>query len=89
LFNNCEVYARRHGYDLFVDWESNEPRGTVWHKFVMLEQVMAKKMHDWIWCIDFDTLITNTTIKLEDVIQESLENSTRPNDIDFVLTDDW
>jgi mannan polymerase II complex MNN10 subunit len=61
----------------------------VWHKFVMFEQVIAEKMHDWIWWIDFDTLITNTTIKLDDIIQESLENSTRPNDIDFVLTDDW
>jgi mannan polymerase II complex MNN10 subunit len=61
----------------------------MWHKFVMLEQVMAEKKHDWIWWIDFDTLITNTTIKLEDIIQESLKNSTRPNDIDFLFTGDW
>jgi mannan polymerase II complex MNN10 subunit len=87
--DNCKVYARRHGYDLFVDWETIEPRGPYWYKFVMLEQVIAKEKYDWIWWIDFDTLITNTTVKLEDIIQESLENSTRPNDIDFLLNVDW
>jgi len=85
---NKHVYAKRHGYDLVVDYETNEPRGAMWHKFVMLETAMATKKYDWIWWIDFDTLITNTTIKLEDIIQESLANHTRPNDVDFLLTAD-
>jgi mannan polymerase II complex MNN10 subunit len=61
----------------------------MWHKFVMLEQAMAGGKHDWIWWIDFDTLITNATIKLGDIIEESLANATRPDDIDFLLTGDW
>ena len=84
-----KAYARHQGYDLFVDFETREPRGTMWHKFIMLEEVMAGGNHDWIWWIDFDTLITNTTIKLEDIILDSLANSTRPMDVDFLLTGDW
>jgi mannan polymerase II complex MNN10 subunit len=61
----------------------------MWHKFVMLEEVMAAGKHDWIWWIDFDTLITNNTIKLSDIISESLSNYTRPAEIDFLLTADW
>jgi mannan polymerase II complex MNN10 subunit len=61
----------------------------MWWKFIMLEEAMATKKYDWIWWIDFDTLITNTTIKLEDIIQDSLVNHTRPNDVDFLLTGDW
>jgi mannan polymerase II complex MNN10 subunit len=61
----------------------------MWHKFVMLEQAMDGGKHDWIWWIDFDTLITNATIKLGDIIEESLANATRPDDIDFLLTGDW
>lgn len=61
----------------------------MWHKFVMLEEVMAAGKHDWIWWSDFDTLITNQTIKLSDIIAESLANFTRPNDVDFLLTADW
>lgn len=85
----CEVYARRHGYDLIVDYDTNEARGTMWHKFIMLEEAMATKKYDWIWWIDFDTLITNTTIKIEDIIQESLASYTRPNELDFLFTADW
>ena len=84
-----KVYARRHGYDLIVDYDANEPRGTMWHKFVMLEEAMETKKYDWIWWIDFDTLITNTTIRLEDIIQESLANHTQPDKVDFLFTADW
>jgi mannan polymerase II complex MNN10 subunit len=78
-----------HGYDLIVDYEINEPRSLMWHKLQMLERVMAAGEHDWMWWIDFDTLITNSTIKLSDIISESLANTTEPHEIDFLLTADW
>ena len=55
----------------------------------MLENIMAENKHDWIFWIDFDTLITNATIKLEDIIQESLANATQRNEIDYLFTGDW
>jgi mannan polymerase II complex MNN10 subunit len=85
---NKDHYVKRHRYDLFVDYESHAERGTTWLKFDMIERLIQAKQHDWIWWMDFDTLITNTTMKLEDVISETLANSTKPDNIDFLVTDD-
>jgi mannan polymerase II complex MNN10 subunit len=61
----------------------------MWHKLVMLEEVMAAGSHDWIWWIDFDTLITNHTVALSDLISKSLSKYAEPDQIDFFLTADW
>jgi mannan polymerase II complex MNN10 subunit len=55
----------------------------------MMERLIKAGQHDWIWWLDFDTLFTNMTIKVTDIIQESLVNATNPDDIDFLLTNDW
>ncbi|OCK76036.1 glycosyltransferase family 34 protein [Lepidopterella palustris CBS 459.81] len=85
---NKAHYVKRHGYDLIVDYESHSTRGTTWLKFDMVERLINANQHDWIWWMDFDTLITNTTIKVEDIINESLANSTAPADVDFLVTND-
>ncbi|ORY09749.1 galactosyl transferase GMA12/MNN10 family-domain-containing protein [Clohesyomyces aquaticus] len=85
---NKDFYARRHGYDLIVDYESQATRGTTWLKFDMVKRLVDAGKHDWIWWVDFDTLITNTTVRLEDIIYESLANVTAPEEIDLLLTDD-
>ena len=61
----------------------------MWYKFVMIERLIQEGRHDWIWWIDFDTLITNGDIKLEDVVQEALADVTQPDDINMLLTADW
>lgn len=63
--------------------------GLMWHKFVMLENVIMAGKHDWVWWIDFDSLITNSTIELSDIIDESLANNTKPDKVDFLVTADW
>lgn len=84
------AYARKHGYDLIIDYEGKEGiPGLMWHKFVMIERLIRARQHDWIWWVDFDTLITNGNIKLVDIIRDSLTNVTAPNDIDLLLTADW
>ncbi|KAF2806014.1 uncharacterized protein BDZ99DRAFT_394842 [Mytilinidion resinicola] len=85
---NKSRYAQRYGYDLIVDYESHAERGTTWLKFDMVERLIKEKQHDWIWWMDFDTLITNTDIKVVDIIRDSLANVTTPADVDFLLTDD-
>ncbi|KAJ5319369.1 uncharacterized protein N7506_012073 [Penicillium brevicompactum] len=85
---NKDRYARLHGYDLFVDYESNSSRGTTWLKFDMVERVIKANQHDWVWYLDFDTLITNTSVSLTNLISENLANVTMPNDIDLLVTDD-
>ncbi|KAG2000819.1 hypothetical protein GB937_010801 [Aspergillus fischeri] len=81
-------YAQLHGYDLHVDYESHSTRGTTWLKFDMIERLINTSQYDWIWWIDFDTLITNTTMSLADIISESLASSSVPDMIDFIVTDD-
>lgn len=61
----------------------------MWHKFEMIEAAIHTGKYEWIWWMDFDTLITNQTIKLEDVIAEHLANATNPDDVDFFFTPDW
>jgi len=85
---NKAHYAQRHGYDLIIDYESHSSRGTTWLKFDMVSRLIKKEQYDWIWWMDFDTLITNTDIKVADIISESLANVTKPNEIDLLLTDD-
>lgn len=82
-------YAKKHGYDLYIDYETNNDRGMMWHKFDMVQKVINASEHDWVWWMDFDTLITNTNTKLEDIISESLANATDPDLVDYIFTPDW
>jgi mannan polymerase II complex MNN10 subunit len=61
----------------------------LWHKLEMIERAIASEKYDWIWWVDFDTLITNMTVKLEDIIFESLAEHTNPASIQLLLTADW
>lgn len=82
-------YVRRHGYDLVVDYEAHtRERGAVWWKFDMVRRLIKKDQWDWIWWLDFDTLITNTDIKVADIIQDTLNNATNPDELDYLFSHD-
>ncbi|KAF2196981.1 hypothetical protein GQ43DRAFT_382084 [Delitschia confertaspora ATCC 74209] len=85
---NKDYYARRHKHDFIVDYETHSERSVVWAKFDMIERLIKSNKYDWIWWMDFDTLITNTDIKITDVIRENLKNATNPGQIDYLLTHD-
>ena len=81
-------YCRRQGYDFIVDYEAHAQRGTPWWKHAMVERLIRKGTYDWIWWLDVDTLITNTEIKLADIIEDTLKNVTNPDEIDWLITHD-
>lgn len=54
----------------------------------MLERLIRKGTYDWVWWLDVDTLITNTEIKLTDIIDEALANVTNPQEIDWLINHD-
>lgn len=54
----------------------------------MIRRLIKKDQWDWIWWLDFDTLITNTDIKVTDIIEETLKNATNPDDLDFLFSND-
>lgn len=79
------MYVKKHGYHLEFDFSGDG----FWHKINIVHRLVQQKKYDWIWWIDFDTLITNTTIRLEDLIEESLATVPDPNKIDMILNRDW
>lgn len=81
-------YARRHGYDFIVDFESHTSLSVVYYKFDMAERLIASGKYDWIWWLDFDTLITNTSIPLTSIIDGALANTSNPENIDYIFTRD-
>jgi mannan polymerase II complex MNN10 subunit len=81
-------YCRRQGYDFIVDYEAHAERGTPWWKHAMVERLIRQGTYDWIWWLDVDTLITNTEIKLADIIEDTLKNVTNPEEIDWLITHD-
>ncbi|KAF1994059.1 glycosyltransferase family 34 protein [Amniculicola lignicola CBS 123094] len=85
---NKDHYARMQGYDFIVDYELHTDRGATWWKFNMMERLIKKRKWDWIWFVDFDTLVTNMQIKLEDIIDATLANVTSPAEIDWLKTHD-
>jgi mannan polymerase II complex MNN10 subunit len=89
LLTRLPDYARRHGYDFIVDYEAHTDKGTCYWKFNMMERLIKQAKWDWIWWVDFDTLITNTDMKVTDVIDEAMANATNPDAIDWIITHDW
>jgi len=85
---NHWAYAKAHNYDLIIDYDFTEERGPVWHKIPMIEDLVKKGQHEWTWWIDFDSLITNGTMKLENVIAEALKGHQNPTEVDMILTAD-
>lgn len=74
-----------------VDYEAEAERGMMWYKFSMIERVIKQNQHDWVWWVDFDTLFTNMTKNVEDVIDGALATlqEKERNEVDLILTPDW
>ena len=54
----------------------------------MVERLIKSAKYDWIWWIDFDTLVTNTAVKLTDIIDEELQKASNPDEVDFIFSHD-
>ena len=61
----------------------------MWHKLDMMERTIAAGTADWMWWIDFDTLITNMTVKLSDIITQSLEEIGGGEGVNLLVSKDW
>jgi mannan polymerase II complex MNN10 subunit len=89
VLKNRYHYAKRHGYDVYFDYEAEGDRGPTWHKFNMVERLIKHGGYDWIWFLDLDALITNTDVQLTSVIADALATAARPSDVDLIINDDW
>lgn len=92
-FSNKHKYAIKHGYDLIWDFEESREYLKVWDKLnLTASAISSNKAYEWIWILDFDTLITNTSTQISDVIERSLTfaeaEAKSGRDIDLILTRD-
>jgi hypothetical protein len=70
---NRKNYCNKHGYHLSFVENSTEPveqrLGKAWLKVKELLRVMKETTHEWIFMLDGDLFIMNTTIAVEYIIQ--------------------
>jgi len=103
-------YARRHGYanemghqadcryDLLPTFQSprNDDVGGVWTKIFLTHQELASGKYDWILWMDFDTLFTNMSTRIEDFLDDAKTNHLNKfnngqtwEDVDIIAAADW
>lgn len=69
---NKEKYAKKHGYDVFIYHKLlDNTRPAPWSKIIAIQKHLAD--YDWIYWSDADSLIMNTDIKLENLIDEKFD----------------
>jgi hypothetical protein len=70
--NNIKDYCDLHGYTLWVDTQKNiDPlRSSQWQKIRTSIKVLNENNFKWLFFLDSDCLIMNTTIKLETIIDD-------------------
>tara|TARA_B100001093_G_scaffold426287_1_gene420148 strand:+ start:4727 stop:5389 length:663 start_codon:yes stop_codon:yes gene_type:complete len=74
--DNKRVYAQRHGYEPLCKIYANDDVPHGFKKlFYILEIFTAHSDIDWVWFTGCDSMITNMTIKLEDIIKEHADEN--------------
>lgn len=76
IFKNKTEYCRRHGYHLefiygirkkFQDPKSHAG-GFSWSRLEHLAEMLESGIYEWVWTVGADTLVTNMSSRLEDII---------------------
>lgn len=76
ICENKAEYCRRHGYHLEVIYGVREKfrdgrthaGGFSWSRLEHLAEMVEAAKHEWVWTVGADTLITNLTLPLEEII---------------------
>ncbi len=77
---NKADYCNRHGYSLMVPTtilaQHQDPKshagGFTWSRLDFLLRTIESGKYDWVWTVGADTLITNFTIAMEDIIATAM-----------------
>jgi mannan polymerase II complex MNN10 subunit len=74
---NKKLYANRHGYDALALTEFKYPLQQIsFERTEYIISLLESGKYDWVYAVGGDTMITNFTTKLEDLIDE---------DYDFII----
>lgn len=78
---NKSYYCQHHGYDFIYSEESEDPsRNIYWSKILLTLKALENPAYKWVVWMDADTLIMNTDVPLEDIIDEGYQ---------FMISKDW
>eukprot|EP00249_Psilotum_nudum_P006590 c19912_g1_i2 orf=218-967(+) len=84
---NKRSYAEKHGYD-FVDasYLIDKSRPPSWSKIISVRQHLAN--YDWVFWNDADSVVTNPTIALEDIVHSVVGDTKFEEMPSFLVTED-
>ncbi|KAJ7562054.1 hypothetical protein O6H91_03G053400 [Diphasiastrum complanatum] len=84
---NKQSYVQRHGYD-FIDASDllDRRRPPSWSKILAVRKHLPQ--YDWIFWNDADSLVTNPSIALEDIISATVGSVDFEDMPDFIVTED-
>lgn len=73
VLNNIKIYCDLHGYTLWIDEQKNvsHNRGASWQKIKTSIDILKNNTFKWLFFIDTDCLVMNSTIKLESLIDNN------------------
>jgi len=87
VHNNIRKYCKLHGYTLWIDRQGikYDDRDSQWQKIKVALNIFETENFKWVFFMDSDCLIMDTTKKLEDFLDEKFSfilpsHSMEPND---------
>jgi len=96
---NRQKYAQKHGYTLLdASFLIDSSRPPAWSKIRAVQYLMSSNFTsnaqqnprgrpcDWIFWMDADTVILNSTIKLESILPVDNDDNTKDDNIDLIVT---
>ncbi|KAG9441430.1 hypothetical protein H6P81_017284 [Aristolochia fimbriata] len=87
VWRNKRAYAEKGGYD-FVDGSGliDHSRPPSWSKILAVRSCLRN--YDWVFWNDADTLVTNSSISLENILEAAIGDSDFDSSPDLILTED-
>lgn len=71
--NNIKLYCNLHNYGLYIDQYKtvDSSRSFQWHKIKLCKELLLTNKYEWLFFLDIDCLIMNSSIRLESFIDEN------------------
>lgn len=70
-YKNKRKYCEKHGYSPELHIYSNPPFPHSYMKMFHVKELLKYNKLDWVWVTGCDSMITNMTIKLEDIVDHN------------------
>ena len=78
---------------VFERFKNDDQGGGVWSKLLLVNETLNTNRFEWILWLDFDTLFTNLSSKLEDFMDDVKRNHLSPHQqweqVNMIAAPDW